>query len=236
MEKLHVIAAGLGWSVLERNAVDSIAGLRFFPSESVFPALTCGAQATLRTGLAPCDHGVLSNGFWIDDLQKPMFWEQSSKLVRGTRVWHERRLGGRRVGLYFFQQSLGESADVIISPAPVHRHSGGIVMSCYSKPSDMAAKTEALHGVFPLHRYWGPFASAKVGRSCIDWFESSLEFCDVDEAYLYLPTLDYAAQRSGPGSKADNAAFAEFCSQIERLAGICDRHGASLSVSGDYRS
>ncbi len=234
MEKLYVIAAGLGWSVLERNARDSIAGMRFIPRESVFPALTCVAQASLRTGLSPREHKVLYNGFWIDELQKPMFWEQSSKLVKGARVWDEARSKGKKAGLYFFQQSLGESVDAIVSPAPIHKHSGGMFMSCYLKPTEEAHIVESLLGKFPLHKYWGPLASAKVGRSCIDWFEASLRIYDVDEAYLYLPTLDYAAQRNGPGSKEDKAAFAELCGQLERLAGICEGYGADMSVSGDY--
>ncbi len=57
---------------------------------------------------------------------------------------------------------------------------------------------------------------------------------DVEEAYLYLPTLDYAAQKDGPGSAADRAAFREFSRQIERLCRICMERGCSLQVTGDY--
>lgn len=234
MKKLNVIAAGLGWSVLERNAAKSIAGMTFEPAESVFPAVTCVAQATARTGLKPSEHGMISNGVWFEELQKPMFWEQSAKLVKGPRVWDALRASGGRAGLYFFQQSLGESADAVISPAPIHKHGGGMMMSSYVKP---ACDCETLHrrlGRFPLHRYWGPFASPKVGRACIDWFEAATESYDVDVAYLYLPTLDYAAQKHGPGSRADTAAFAELRSQLERLSDLCSKRGAELSVTGDY--
>jgi len=57
---------------------------------------------------------------------------------------------------------------------------------------------------------------------------------DVDEAYLYLPTLDYAAQRSGPDSSASIAALKEFRKQLERLADLCMRRGCEMSVTGDY--
>lgn len=234
MKKLNVIAAGLGWSVLERNSARSIAGMTFEPAESVFPAVTCVAQATARTGLKSSEHGMISNGVWFEELQKPMFWEQSAKLVKGPRVWDALRASGGKVGLYFLQQSLGESVDAVISPAPIHKHGGGMMMSSYVKP---AGDCEMLHrrlGRFPLHRYWGPFASPKVGRACIDWFEAATESCDVDVAYLYLPTLDYAAQKHGPGSRADMAAFAELKSQLERLAALCDRRGVELAVTGDY--
>ena len=234
MKRLKVIAAGLGWSVMERNGVKEIAGLSFAPTPSVFPAVTCVAQATMRTGLEPSGHGMVSNGIWMDDLAKPLFWEQSAKFVKGPRVWDGRRAAGGTVGLFFFQQSLGERADVIASPAPIHKHGGGMVMSCYTKPSGMSKVLERLAGKFPLWRYWGPLASPKVGRSCIAWFEQMTQFHDVDEAYLYLPTLDYAAQKHGPGSSADDAAFRELRRQLENLAELCDRRGCELSVEGDY--
>lgn len=234
MKKLNVIAAGLGWSVLERNGVKRIAGLEFKPGESVFPAVTCVAQASMRTGLNPREHGMISNGVWFEDLKKPMFWEQSANLVKGKRIWEERRAAGEKVGLFFFQQSLGENVDAIVSPAPIHKHGGGIMMNCYVKPYELSERLHKRLGRFPLHRYWGPLASPKVGRACIDWFEALINEYDVDEAYLYLPTLDYAAQKFGPGSKADNAAFKELCFQLERLVGICEGRGAQLSVTGDY--
>ncbi len=64
MKKLLVIeAAGLGWDFLTRNGVGALGGLAPRPLQSVFPALTCTVQATLRTGLPPAGHGVLAHGF-----------------------------------------------------------------------------------------------------------------------------------------------------------------------------
>ena len=228
MKKLTVIAAGLGWHLLERRGRTSFAGLCFEPRPSVFPAVTCVAQASLRTGLSPAEHGMLSNGVWLDDLQKPSFWEQSCRLVKGPRVW------SRSSGVFFFQQSLGEDVELIVSPAPIHKHGGGMIMSCYTKPTEMAEVLRRRCGSFPLWRYWGPLASPKVGRKCIDWFEAMTDVHDVDEGWLYLPTLDYAAQKYGPDSKQDCAALDEFVRQVERLAAICEKRGCALEVMGDY--
>ena len=228
MKKLTVIAAGLGWHLLERRGRTSIAGLRFEPRPSVFPAVTCVAQASLRTGLSPFEHGMLSNGVWLDDLQKPSFWEQSAKLVKGPRIW------SRDSGVFFFQQSLGEDVKLLVSPAPIHKHGGGMVMSCYTKPTEMSGELQRRFGTFPLWRYWGPLASPKVGRKCIDWFEAMTDAHDVDEGYLYLPTLDYAAQKYGPDSPQDCAALDEFVRQVERLVALCEKRGCALSVTGDY--
>ena len=234
MKRLTVSVANLGYGLLERHGLVEMAGLRFAPAPSVFPAVTCVAQATLRTGLAPAEHGLLANGFWCDVLRKPLFWEQNAGLVKGRRVWADRRAAGGTVGLFFFQQSLGEAADVIISPAPIHKHGGGMVMSCYTKPTDLSGALERRLGTFPLWRYWGPLASPKVGRKCLDWFEAATELHDVDEAYLYLPTLDYAAQKYGPDAPQSVAALQEFRGQLERLADLCQRRGCALAVTGDY--
>ena len=234
MKSLTVVAAGLGYRLLERNGMLEMAGLRFSPAPSVFPAVTCVAQASLRTGLSPEEHGIVSNGWWSEELCRPFFWEQSAKIVKGRRVWEERRASGGTVGLFFFQQSLGEAADVIISPAPIHKHGGGMIMSSYTKPTGMVEIIEKLHGRFPLWRYWGPLASPKIGRACISYFEAMTNAHDVDEAYLYLPTLDYAAQKHGPDSPQAHSSLREFRRQLERVADICMRRGCRLEVTGDY--
>ena len=228
MKKLTVMAAGLGYRLLETNGMTEMAGLRFGAAPSVFPAVTCVAQASLRTGLGPSEHGMVSNGYWSDKLQKPVFWEQSCRLVKGPRVW------GRNDGVFFFQQSLGEDVKLVLSPAPIHKHGGGMAMSCYTKPTGLAEVLLRRCGKFPLWRYWGPLASPKVGRMCISYFEAMTSAEDVDEAYLYLPTLDYAAQKHGPGSVQDQTALREFRSQLERLADLCQKRGCALKVSGDY--
>ena len=228
MKKLQVIAAGLGYRLLEERGLTEMAGLRFAPAPSVFPAVTCVAQASLRTGLKPTEHGMISNGVWFDDLRKPMFWEQSARLVKGSRLW------SRNAGVFFFQQSLGEDVALLVSPAPIHKHGGGMLMSCYTKPTGMAPVLNKLCGKFPLWRYWGPLASPKAGRACIDWFEQATNVHEVDEAYLYLPTLDYAAQKYGPKSAAAHAALKEFRRQLERLSDLCMRRGCELKVTGDY--
>lgn len=228
MRKLTVVAAGFGWNLAERNGMTAVAGLQFEPKASVFPAVTCVAQATLRTGLEPEKHGLVSNGYWLNDLRKPVFWEQSSRLVKGVRIW------GKSTGIFFFQQSLGEDVELILSPAPIHKHGGGMMMACYTKPTGMESVLRKLCGSFSLWRYWGPLASPRIGRKCIDYFEQMTNVHDVDEAYLYLPTLDYAAQKFGPLSAEARSAAKEFRSQIERIADIAMRRGCVLEVMGDY--
>ena len=141
MKKLLVIqVAGLGHAFAARHGLREVGGCAVRPLEPVFPALTCTAQATLRTGLPPSGHGMVANGFFEAALRKPLFWEQSAGLVGGTRVWERFRANGGTVGLLFFQQSLGESVDQWLSPAPVHTHGGGMIMGCHSRPADQIGR------------------------------------------------------------------------------------------------
>src|SRR5215468_5187665 len=50
-----------------------------------FPAVTCTAQATYLTGLAPAGHGVVANGWYDRDLAEVHFWKQSNRLVQGKK-------------------------------------------------------------------------------------------------------------------------------------------------------
>ena len=62
-------------------------GLEFREYESVFPAVTCTAAATMRTGLEPAKHGIICNGRYDRASCKVEFWLQSARLCRGERIW-----------------------------------------------------------------------------------------------------------------------------------------------------
>ena len=160
MQKLLVVqVAALGWELVqnalnaEKNAqpksrasrAQSLATeLSFQKAESFFPALTCTAQASFRTASSPHSHGMIANGLFFRDLRKVLFWEQSAALVEGERMWEKFRASAgnirgrqRRVGMMFWQQSLGEKIDLVLSPAPIHKHSGGMIQDCYSQPREL---------------------------------------------------------------------------------------------------
>ncbi len=194
--KLLVIdVAAFGWNLVERLGAKSPVAFR--KAETVFPAVTCTVQASFRTGLPPSGHGMAGNGLWFPALGRVMFWEQSASLVAGARTWKP----GTRVGMLFWQQSLGESADVIVSPKPVHRHHGGMIQDCYSRPHDVYADLcRRIGRPFNLMHYWGPLASVRVN----DWIVAAT--CELmrsrelapDLLFTYLPGLDYELQRRGP--------------------------------------
>ena len=229
MKHLVVMAAGLGWEWLKRRRAVRLDDMAFRSAKGVFPAVTCVAQAVLRTAAEVRENGMSSNGVFMRELRRPSFWEQSSALVSGPRIWDKERASGGTVGLYFFQQSLGEGVDSVFSPAPIHKHGGGMVMASYTMPETAGELAE-----FPLFRYWGPFASPKVGRKCIASFKGMVAAHDVDTAFLYLPTLDYDLQRYGPDSRQARSSLRELARQLRKLKRFAAESGAGFTVIGDY--
>jgi predicted AlkP superfamily pyrophosphatase or phosphodiesterase len=237
MKKLLLIqTAGLGYDFALRNTVREIDGVEVRPLQPVFPALTCTAQATLRTGLPPARHGMPANGFFDAALRKPFFWEQSSALVQGPRLWEAFRARGGTVALTFFQQSLGESVDQLVSPAPIHTHGGGMLMGCYSKPDDLYARLSRSVGQpFRLRHYWGPLASVKGSEWIADAVAGLLAEPDApDLCITYLPGLDYDLQRFGPCHPKSAKALAVVRRELEKLFAAARVNGYEAVAFGDY--
>ncbi len=234
---LIIQVAGLSHELATSHPAFAALGLTFHPAESVFPAVTCTAQASFRTAAPPMKHGMVANGVFHDDLRKPLFWEQSSALVSGPRIWEAYRASGRRVALLFWQQSLGESVDLLLSPAPIHKHGGGMVDAVYSKPHDLYDRLRARVGrPFRLHRYWGPLASPAASDWIADATVALLDSPDMapDACFVYLPALDYDLQRFGPRDARCDAAVAAVVRELTALRDAARRHGYALLVFGDY--
>lgn len=239
MSKLLVISvAGLGYDLaaaLERkHGKSAFPGGALHPAASVFPAVTCTAQASFRTAAPPTRHGMVANGFFDRRWRKAAFWEQASSLVEGERIWHAFRAAGRTVGLVFWQQSMGEDADLVLTPAPIHKHGGGTILDCYSQPAALYPRLRRTLGEFPLARYWGPLASARVGDWIADATADVMRHEAPDLLLAYLPTLDYDLQRHGPNHPRAAAAADRLRAQLQRLATAADKAGYDLLFWGDY--
>ncbi|TET35096.1 MAG: alkaline phosphatase family protein [Planctomycetota bacterium] len=237
-KKLLIIdVAALGYDFVTKHSNAKLIDLEFKPIETVFPALTCTVQASFRTAALPSEHGMVANGLFHRDLRKVMFWEQSSRLVKGERFWKRFRQKGGGVGMLFWQQSLGEDVNIALSPAPIHTHGGGMIQDCYGKPANLYSDlSEAVGRKFKLKHYWGPLASVKAG----DWISSATEALlnknDLapELCMVYLPTLDYDLQRYGPKSEKAKAALQKAAGQLERTIKAAKSNGYEVIVFGDY--
>jgi len=227
--------AGLGYNFLAQSLGKAeLGGLAVARMAGMFPALTCPVQATMRTAVPASGHGIVANGFFSTELWKPLFWEQSSRLVQGPRIWDDLRQRGGAVGQLFIQQSLGVDADVVYSPAPVHKHHGGMILDSIALPEELGTRLHRELGVFPLQSYWGPLASIRSSRWIAAATESVMAHERPELLYSYIPHLDYAMQRYGPDSNAARRACRQLDSIIARLVAESGRQGYDTIIFGDY--
>ncbi len=234
---LVVQVAALGYDFLAANTEPVCEDLAFEPMDSVFPALTCPVQASFRTALPPGAHGMTANGLWDERYARVRFWEQAATLVQGGRIWHDWRQAGGTAALLFWQQALGESVDMVLSPAPIHKHHGGLIQDCYGQPPDLYSRLcRELGRPFQLARYWGPLASPASSQ----WIAEAT--CRVlasgsDAPGLcltYLPALDYDLQRYGTRDHRSLKALTAAMAQLALLRQAARANGYEMVVFGDY--
>jgi len=239
MKLLVIQVAALGYKLWEEHKSASFwTELEGKSIETVFPALTCPVQASFRTASTPGEHGMISNGIWDRSLSKALFWEQSSGLFEGKRIWDAIRSDDFKIGQVCWQQSLGKDSDLVLSPAPIHKHHGGMIQDFYARPAGLYNELCAeLKSKFNLMNYWGPMTSLKSTRWIADATVNIIN--DKEKApellLTYLPHLDYDLQRFGPSDKKRAAKiFAETESMIEQLYNAAVENGYEVAVFGDY--
>jgi predicted AlkP superfamily pyrophosphatase or phosphodiesterase len=240
MRKLLVVqVAGLGWNLVERYGQMHVGShIEMRPMASCFPALTCTAQAVFRTGTPPTDTAIVGNGRFDRQTRRTDFWNQSARLVRGRRIWTGHRAAGGRVGLLFWQQSLGEEVDLLLSPAPIHKHHGGMIQDCYGQPASLYGHLCHLLGrSFNLMHYWGPLASVRSSRWIVEATCAVLADPTLAPELLltYLPHLDYVLQRHGPNDeRTARPALLETEKLLRRLSTAARAAGFDILIWGDY--
>jgi predicted AlkP superfamily pyrophosphatase or phosphodiesterase len=227
--------AGLGYNFLRESLGKAeFGGLAARPIGGLFPALTCPVQATMRTAAPPSRHGIVGNGFLIRELGRPLFWEQNGRLVEGPRIWDGLRQRGGTVGQLFIQQSLGPDCDVLYSPAPIHKHHGGMILDCIGRPEALHQRLYRELGTFPLQSYWGPLASIRSTRWIIKAVANVLEHERPDLLYSYAPHLDYVLQRRGPDGPQAQSQCRQLDVSMRGLIEQAKNQGYCSVVFGDY--
>ena len=213
----------------------------------VTPAVTCTMQATLTTGKIPARHGIICNGLYthdnaalqqfLDDDSFPefrrqiSFWEQSNQLLQTPRFWTGKPI---RTAMLFWQQSMPDAADIVLTPKPEHTPDGKTVASCFSRPHDLYQRLTAKLGAFPLHQYWGPLASLPSSQWIINAAMDIWRHDPVDLQLLYVPHLDYNLQRLGPDHPAVAKDAADVATLLAPLVDMVRKDGGIPVIAGDY--
>lgn len=184
-----------------------------------FPAVTWPVQANMLTGVLPCQHGVVANGFYWRERQEVEMWTAWNDKIEAPQIWdrlHERD-SGITSAVWFPMLSKGCGADYICMPAPIHNPDGSEDLWCYTKPTELYGTLRDQLGHFPLQNFWGPLAGIQSSA----WIaESALLAAQQYRPrffFVYLPQLDYAAQKHGPDSPAADLAVKQLDEVLGKL-------------------
>ncbi len=192
------------------------------PLGGIVPAVTCSAQATALTGLAPSGHGIVGNGWFHRDTGEVRFWLQSNALIQGETVYAEARRRATERGEVFTCAKLfwwfnqGAPVDWSVTPKPWYGADGSKAFGIHGDPPDLCDELEAALGTFPFHTFWGPGS----GLPASDWIANAaahvLRTKRPTLTLVYLPHLDYDLQRFGP----DTPQTAQRVREVDEAAGV----------------
>jgi predicted AlkP superfamily pyrophosphatase or phosphodiesterase len=184
-----------------------------------FPAVTWPVQANMLTGCLPRTHGVIGNGFYWRETRQVEMWTAWNERILAPQIWDllAARRPGSRSAAWFPMLSKGCGADLVCMPAPVHHPDGSELLWCYTQPPDYYRVLRDALGHFPLQNFWGPLAGIASTGWIVDSAVLAASQHRPDFFYIYLPHLDYAAQKDGPDSARSMAALDELDGVLERL-------------------
>jgi predicted AlkP superfamily pyrophosphatase or phosphodiesterase len=193
------------------------------PWRGPIPAVTCTAQATMLTGMAPAQHGIVGNGWLFRDTGEVRLWQQSNALIQGEPLY-----AGVKTAKMFWWFNQGAPVEWYATPKPHYGSDGSKQFGIIDRTG---CSLEAQLGPFPFPSFWGP----KAGLPSSDWIARAsalvLRKNQPDLTLVYLPHLDYDYQRVGPGNPARVA-------EVDACAGLvidaAREIGAKVVVVSEY--
>jgi len=187
--------------------------------EPSFPCVTWPVEAHMLTGKLAESHGVIGNGFFWREEQQVEMWTAWNERITAPQIWDRLHDLNPKLtsAVWFPMLSKGCGADYICMPAPIHNPDGTEDLWCYTKPVEYYGELRARLGDFPLQHFWGPLANIKATQWITDSAVVAAENFRPDFFYLYIPHLDYAAQKEGPNSNSAVMALAELDEVLDRL-------------------
>jgi len=206
----------------------------------VVPGVTCTAQATALTGLAPSGHGVVGNGWFHRDTGEVRFWLQSHALVGGETVEQAARRVATARGARFTAARVfgwfaqGAPVDLMVTPKPWYGSDGAKVFGVHGHPADLAPALERELGPFPFAAFWGPRAGLPSSAWIAHAAARVLRAHRPDFTFVYLPHLDYDLQRLGPDHPHTPARVAELDREVAVVVEAARAVGAEVTAFSEY--
>jgi len=193
------------------------------PLRSPLPAVTTTSQATMLTGLAPREHGIVANGWYFRDTCEIRFWQQANSLIQGEKFYE-----GVRTAKMFWWFNQGALVDWSVTPKPHYGCDGSKVFDVLDRSGcDLVKRL----GPFPFPAFWGPMSGLPSSQWIAQATAIVMKQNKPDLTLVYLPHLDYDYQRFSEQSP-------ERVREVDECAGFvidaADEIGAKVIVVSEY--
>lgn len=204
--------------------------------EPVIPAVTCTAQSTYLTGKYPDEHGIVANGWYFSEEAEVKFWRQSNRLVQSEKIWEtlRKRDPNFTCANLFWWYNMYSTVDYSVTPRPMYPSDGRKIPDIYTHPAGLRNQLQAELGQFPLFKFWGPATSIEVSQ----WIARSAKMVEAQYdptlTLIYLPHLDYNAQRYGPDHPSVMQDLEEIDAVCKELIEFYEGKGAQVMVLSEY--
>ena len=198
-----------------------------------FPAVTLSVETNIMTGMLPVDHGVVANGWYDREKGKVELWTMGNEAIQRPQIWDILKQHNPAItsAVWFPMLSKRCQADYVCMPAPVHNPDGSESLWCYTRPTEYYGELLNELGHFPLKFFWGPLASIVSSKWIADSAVMTAQIHRPNFFYIYLPHLDYAAQKLGPDSDAAMKSLGELDDVLGDLfAGLDEAYGDDLLI------
>lgn len=201
-----------------------------------FPAVTCTAQADYLTGQYADHHGIVGNGWYVQEECEVRFWRQSNRLVEAPKIWDAARAidPSFTCANLFWWFNMYSTVDVAVTPRPMYRANGLKLPDVYTAPAHLRTDLQSALGTFPLFDFWGPRASIASTK----WIAEAAKYVEQKSpatlTLVYLPHLDYNLQRVGPSSPAAAPDVAAIDAVATDLIQFYEARGVQVIVLSEY--
>ena len=226
----------LGKDTPNLSALVKRGGMR--PLRTVVPAVTCTVQSTLLTGLSPCDHGAVANGWYFREQAEVWLWRQSNRLIAGEKIWEK----GKKLDAaftcanMFWWYNMYSTVDISATPRPMYPADGRKLPDHYAEPPQLRDELNSILGTFPLFKFWGPMTSIEASRWIARATQHVRRTRQPTLTLCYLPHLDYGLQKWGPDP--DDPRVVQDLRDIDSVAGElieeAESNGDHIVVVSEY--
>jgi len=156
--------------------------------------------------------------------------------VHGEKVWQtaKRRDASVTCANVCWWFNMYSDVDWSVTPRPMYLADGRKIPDCYTEPPELRDELQAELGRFPLFKFWGPMAGIESSA----WIAAAGEHIEREHSptlsLVYLPHLDYAFQKYGPGADESRVALRELDGVLDRLLSFYRGRDVGVMIVSEY--